>query len=126
MTGAQSAQRPALPTSARVVAIVLMVGGGIYAVLGLGGVSNDDRATALLSMGLLVLGAACLLVGWRLLNGERWAFVAAVVLMSLAVIGVVGSAVSSGDRAIVAQGFLPALAIWLLVRPATREHFLRR
>ena len=114
-----------LPTSVRVVSLVLMVGGALYAVIGLAGVSQQSRSDALVSMGLLVLGAVALGIGWSLFKSRRWAYVAAIVVLAVAVVAGVVAAIAAGDRAVLAQVFVPGLGVWLLVRQDSREHFGR-
>lgn len=114
-----------LPASVRVVSLVLMVGGALYAVIGLAGVSQESRSDALVSMALLVLGAVALGIGWSLFKSRRWAYVAAVVVLAVAVAGAVVAAIAGGDRAVLAQVFLPGLGVWLLLRRDSREHFSR-
>lgn len=114
-----------LPGSLRALSVVLMVGGGLYALVGLTGVSQDSRAGSLLAMGFLVLGTLSLAIGWSLFKGRRWAYVGAIVLFALIVVTGVLGAIRGDARAIVAQLFLPGLALWLLLRPTARAHFRR-
>lgn len=123
---APAPQVSALPTPVRVVAMVLMAAGGLYAIIGMTGISSLDRTEALAAMGSLVLGVAAVATGWRVLQGDRWAHVAAVALLSIAVVTVVVSAIRASDRAILAQAFLPGVGIWLLVRAESRTHFHSR
>jgi 4-hydroxybenzoate polyprenyltransferase len=115
--------RNQLPGTARVVAIVLIAGGALYGIVATLGVSQGEQAAAALSIAILALGAICMLVGWRLLNGDRWAYIAAIVVLALAVLGGVVNAIGSGDRAVLAQVFLPGVGLWLLLRSEVREYF---
>ena len=114
-----------LPASIRVVSLVLMVGGALYAVIGLAGVSQQSRSDALVSMGLLTLGAVCLGIGWSLFKSRRWAYVAAVVVLAVALLVGVVTAIAGGERAVLAQVFLPGLGVWLLLRRDSRAHVSR-
>lgn len=112
-----------LPASVRVVSLVLMVGGALYAVIGLAGVSQESRSDALVSMGLLVLGAVALGIGWSLSKRRRWAYAAAVIVLAVAVVSVVIAAIAGSERAVLAQAFLPGLGVWLLLRRDSRAYF---
>lgn len=113
-----------LPGRLRALSVVLMVGGGLYALVGLTGVSQDSRAGSLLAMSFLVLGALSLAIGWSLFKDRRWAYLGAIVLFTLIVATGVLGAIRGGDvPAVAAQLFLPGLALWLLLRPTARAHF---
>ena len=113
-----------VPTSVRAVGIVLGVAGALYLIIGVTGVSSSDRSGALLAVGLLLFGAVCLVLGWKLVQGSRWAYFAAAVVLVLAIVGGVISAIQAGDRAVLAQVFVPGLGLYLLSRRESRDRFM--
>lgn len=125
MTGTGPTPTPArVPTSVRAVGIVLAVAGAMYLILGLFAVSTTERSGALLAMGSIVLGAACLLLGWKLATGARWAYLGAAIVLGLAVVAGIVTAITSSDRSVLAQVFVPAVGLYLLARRESRDHFM--
>lgn len=113
-----------VPTSVRAVGIVLGVAGAMYLIIGVTGVSTSDRSGALLAVGVVALGAVCLVLGWKLVQGARWAYFATAVVLVLAIVGGVISAIQAGDRAALAQVFVPGLGLYLLSRRESRDRFV--
>src|SRR5690625_3680964 len=113
-----------VPTSVRAVGIVLGVAGAMWLIVGVTRVSSSDRPGAVLAIGAMVLGAVCLVLGWKLVQGARWAYFATAVVLVLAIVGGVVSAIQAGDRAALAQVFVPGLGLYLLSRRESRDRFM--
>lgn len=123
MTG--NGPQPARPPAAtRIVGVVLAVAGVMYVIVGFSLVSTDDQAGALVAMGGMVLGAVCLVFGWNLVQGRRWAYLGAATVLALAVIAGVIAAISSAERTVLAQLFVPAIGLYLLSRREARDYFM--
>jgi hypothetical protein len=114
-----------LPRAAGYVALAMIVLGALAVAAGTIGVSDPSTGRALAAAAVMVGGAAFALVGWRLRRHERWAYVAAIVLLSaLAVVSLVRVFVDR-EAWFIGQIFGPALGIWALLLPESREHFAR-
>jgi uncharacterized membrane protein YhhN len=114
-----------LPRATGYVALAMIVLGVLAVAAGTIGVSDPATGRALAAMAVMVTGAAFVLVGWRLRRHRRWAYVAAIVLLSaLAVVWLV-RAIADREAWFVGQVFGPVLGIWLLLRPESRRHFAR-
>jgi hypothetical protein len=114
-----------LPRATGYVALAMIVLGGLAVAAGTIGVSDSSTGRALAAMAVMATGAAFVLVGWRLRRHERWAYVAAIVLLS-ALGGVwLFRALVDREAWFVGQIFGPAIGIWALLRPESREHFAR-
>lgn len=114
-----------LPRATGYVALAMIVLGALAVAAGTIGVSDPATDRALTAMAVMVTGAAFVLVGWRLRRHQRWAYVAAIVLLSaLAVVWLVRALVDR-EAWFVGQIFGPALGIWALLRPESRKHFAR-
>jgi lysylphosphatidylglycerol synthetase-like protein (DUF2156 family) len=117
--------RGPLPLATGYVALAMIVLGGLAVAAGTIGVSDSSTGRALAAMAVMATGAAFVLVGWRLRRQERWAYVAAIVLLS-ALGGVwLFRALVDREAWFVGQIFGPAIGIWALLRPESREHFAR-
>ena len=117
--------RGPLPLATGYVALAMIVLGGLAVAAGTIGVSDSSTGRALAAMAVMATGAAFVLVGWRLRRHERWAYVAAIVLLS-ALGGVwLFRALVDREAWFVGQIFGPAIGIWALLRPESREHFAR-
>jgi hypothetical protein len=114
-----------LPRAMGYVALAMIVLGGLAVAAGTIGVSDASTGRALAALAVMATGAAFVLVGWRLRRHERWAYVAANVL--LAALGGVWLVRALIDREawFVGQVFGPALGLWALLRPESRKHFAR-
>lgn len=123
MTDAKKEPVP-VPASVRAVGIVLAVAGGMFLLVGVLGLGASERSLALRAIGALALGAVCLALGWKMIQGRRWAYLGAAVVLLLAIVGGVITTISTGDRATLAQVFLPALGLYLLGRRESRDHFM--
>lgn len=118
------ALRP-LPRATGYVALAMIVLGILAVAAGTIGVSDPETGRALAAAAVMATGAAFVLVGWRLRRHQRWAYVAAIVLLSaLAVVWLVRALVDR-EAWFVGQIFGPVLGIWLLLRPESRQHFAR-
>ena len=117
--------RAPLPRAVSYVALAMMVVGVIAVAAGAIGVSDPSTGRALASMGVIATGAVLLLVGWRLRNGERWAYLVAVVVLGLILAGWVARAIVARESWFLGQLFGPALGLWALTRSDSRGHFLR-
>jgi hypothetical protein len=114
-----------LPRATGYVALAMIVLGALAVAAGTIGVSDPATDRALTAMAVTVTGAAFVLVGWRLRRHQRWAYVAAIVLLSaLAVVWLVRALVDR-EAWFAGQIFGPALGIWALLRPESRKHFAR-
>jgi len=117
--------RGPLPRATGYVALAMIFLGGLAVAAGTIGVSDSSTGRALAAMAVMATGAAFVLVGWRLRRHERWAYVAAIVLLS-ALGGVwLFRALVDREAWFVGQIFGPAIGIWALLRPESREHFAR-
>jgi hypothetical protein len=117
--------RGPLPPATGYVALAMIFLGGLAVAAGTIGVSDSSTGRALAAMAVMATGAAFVLVGWRLRRHERWAYVAAIVLLS-ALGGVwLFRALVDREAWFVGQIFGPAIGIWALLRPESREHFAR-
>jgi hypothetical protein len=114
-----------LPRLAGYVALAMIALGGLAVAAGTIGVSDPSTGRALAAMAVMITGAAFVLVGWRLRRHERWAYVAAIVLLT----GLGGiwlfRALVDREAWFVGQIFGPALGLWALLRPESRRHFAR-
>jgi lysylphosphatidylglycerol synthetase-like protein (DUF2156 family) len=113
------------PLTIRIVGWALVIGGALYVLFGTIGVFSEVRSEALQSTVVVVFGVACFFIGRKLLQDRRGAYIAAVVLLALAVLAGAGRAIMEGDRAMLAQIFLPGVGLWLLLMQETRTHFAR-
>ena len=114
-----------LPRVTGYVALAMIALGGLAVAAGTIGVSDPSTGRALAAMAVMATGAAFVLVGWRIRRHERWAYVAAIVLLS-ALGGVwLFRALVDREAWFVGQIFGPAIGIWALLRPESREHFAR-
>jgi hypothetical protein len=121
-----STPRPeAVPRAVGYVALAMIVIGVLAIIAGTIGVTDPSAGRALAGMTVMATGAVLLLVGWRLRHHERWAYVAAVVVLALIAVGWVVRAVVEGEFWFVGQLLGPALGLWALLRPESREHFTR-
>jgi lysylphosphatidylglycerol synthetase-like protein (DUF2156 family) len=118
-------QRADLPVGAKIVAWLLVIGGGLFAVVGTIGVFDEARTEALMGMLMLAFGVVYLVVGRGMLRGSRTAYLAAVVVLAASVLLAVVRAVAEGDRSLVSQGFVPALAVWALLSSEPRAYYAR-
>lgn len=121
----ESAPAQQLPTGAKMVAWLLVVGGALFAVVGTIGVFDPARAQALMGMLMLVFGVAYLVVGRGMLRGSRPAYLVAIGLLGASVAMAVVRAVIEGDRSLISQGFVPAVALWALLGSEPRSYFAR-
>lgn len=112
-----------LPIEARIVGWLLAVGGVLFIVVGTIGVFDEVRTEALIAAVMIAYGALCLVVGRGMLRHDRRAYVAAAVLLALSVLLGIGRAVVEGDRSLVSQSFVPAVALWAILRPEPRAHY---
>lgn len=119
-----SRQRDPVPASVRAVGIVLAVAGAMFLIVGLLLVSTSDQRGAVTAMASMVLGAVCLLFGWKLVQGHRWAYFGTAIVLFLAIVGGVITAISSSERTVLAQLFVPAIGLYLLSRRESRDHFM--
>ena len=114
-----------LPRATGYVALAMIALGGLAVAAGTIGVSDPSTGRALAAMAVMITGAAFVLVGWRLRRHERWAYVAAIVLLT----GLGGiwpfRALVDREAWFVGQIFGPALGLWALLRPESRRHFAR-
>ncbi|MGH8837697.1 MAG: hypothetical protein ACRDVO_00305 [Jiangellaceae bacterium] len=114
-----------LPRVTGYVALAMIALGGLAVAAGTIGVSDPSTGRALAAMAVMITGAAFVLVGWRLRRRERWAYVAAIVLLT----GLGGiwlfRALVDREAWFVGQIFGPALGLWALLRPESRRHFAR-
>jgi hypothetical protein len=118
--------RPAeLPVGARMVAWLLVVGGALFAVVGTIGLFSPERSDALMGALMLVFGLGYFVVGRGMLRGSRLGYLAAVGLLSASVALAVVRAVAEGDRSLISQGFVPAVALWALLSAEPRAYFGR-
>jgi len=117
--------RGPLPRAVGYVALAMIVVGVLAVAVGTIGVSDASTGRALASVGVMAAGAAFVLVGWRLRRHERWAYVAAIVLLSALALLWIVRGVIDGEAWFAGQVFGPALGIWALVRPESRDHFAR-
>ena len=117
--------RGPLPLATGYVALAMIVLGGLAVAAGTIGVSDSSTGRALAAMAVMATGAAFVLVGWRLRRHERWAYVAAIVLLTGR--GGIGLFRALVDREawFVGQIFGPALGLWALLRPESRRYFAR-
>jgi hypothetical protein len=122
---AEDQAKSTAPLTIRIVGWALVVGGVLYGVFGTIGVFSDVRSEALEAMVILGFGVACLLIGRSLLRNSRRAWVAAVVLLGLALAGGAIRSIIEGDRTMLAQLFLPGVGLWLLLMKETRDYFAR-
>jgi hypothetical protein len=118
-------ERAKLPVGAKMVAWLLVVGGALFAVVGTIGIFNQVRSEALMGMLMLAFGVAYLLVGRGMLRGSRRAYLVAVGLLAASVLLAVVRAVVEGDRSLISQGFVPAVALWALLSSEPRAYFSR-
>ncbi len=118
-------ERAALPTGAKLVAWLLVIGGALYVLVGTIGLFNEARAEALLGLVMLAFGAVYLLVGRGMLRGSRTAYLAAVGVLGASVVLVVVRTFIEGDRSLISQGFVPAVALWVLLSSEPRAYFAR-
>jgi hypothetical protein len=114
-----------VPRAVGYVALAMIVVGVLAIIAGTIGVTDRSTGRALAGMTVMATGAVLLLVGWRLRHHERWAYVAAVVVLVLIAAGWVVRAVVEGEFWFVGQLLGPALGLWALLRPESREHFAR-
>lgn len=121
----ESAPAQQLPTGAKMVAWLLVVGGALFAVVGTIGVFDPARAQALMGMLMLAFGVAYLVVGRGMLRGSRPAYLVAIGLLGASVALAVVRAVIEGDRSLISQGFVPAVALWALLGSEPRSYFAR-
>ena len=117
--------RDGLPRSVSLVALVMLVVGVVALAAGTIGVADPDTGGALASMVVMAAGAVLVLVGWRLRMGERWAYLAAVVVLGLLLVGWVVRAIVERESWFIGQLLGPGLGLWALLRPEAREHFGR-
>jgi lysylphosphatidylglycerol synthetase-like protein (DUF2156 family) len=118
-------ERAELPVGAKLVAWLLVIGGALYTLVGTIGLFNETRGEALMAMLMLVFGAAYLLVGRGLLRGSRAAYLAAVGVLGVSVALAVVRTIVEGDRSLISQGFVPAVAVWVLLSSEPRAYFAR-
>jgi hypothetical protein len=117
--------RGPLPRVTGYVALAMIVLGGLAVAAGTIGVSDPSTGRALAAMAVMATGAAFVLVGWRIRRHERWAYVAAIVLLSALGGMWLFRALVDREAWFVGQIFGPAIGIWALLRPESREHFAR-
>jgi hypothetical protein len=114
-----------LPRATGYVALAMIALGGLAVAAGTIGVSDPSTGRAFAAMAVMVTGAGFVLVGWRLRRHERWAYVAAIVLLT----GLGGiwlfRALVDREAWFVGQIFGPALGLWALLRPESRRYFAR-
>jgi hypothetical protein len=114
-----------LPRATGYVALAMIALGALAVAAGTIGVSDPSTGRALAAMAVMITGAAFVLVGWRLRRHERWAYVAAIVLLT----GLGGiwlfRALVDREAWFVGQIFGPALGLWALLRPESRRYFAR-
>ncbi|MGH8822925.1 MAG: hypothetical protein ACRDVN_00395 [Jiangellaceae bacterium] len=119
-----ASDRAPLPRAVSYVALAMMVVGVIAVAAGTIGVSDPSTGRALASMGVMATGAVLLLVGWRLRKGDRWAYVAAVVVLTLILAGWVVRGIVTRESWFAGQLLGPAVGLWALLRPESRRHFV--
>ena len=114
-----------LPRASGYVALAMIALGGLAVAAGTIGVSDPSTGRALAAVAVMATGAAFVLVGWRIRRHERWAYVAAIVLLSALGGMWLFRALVDREAWFVGQIFGPAIGIWALLRPESREHFAR-
>ena len=125
MNPSQESAPVQLPVGAKMVAWLLVVGGALFAVVGTIGVFDPARAEALMSMLMLAFGVAYLVVGRGMLRGSRPAYLVAIGLLGASVALAIVRAAIEGDRSLISQGFVPAVALWVLLSAEPRTYFAR-
>ncbi|HEU4541476.1 MAG TPA: hypothetical protein VFR23_10155 [Jiangellaceae bacterium] len=125
MNPPQVNQPKQLPAGAKMVAWLLVVGGALFAVVGTIGLFNQVRAEALMGMLMLAFGVVYFVVGRGMLRGSRPAYLVAVGVLGASVALAVVRAVIEGDRSLISQGFVPAVALWVLLSAEPRAYFAR-
>lgn len=118
--------RPAeLPVGAKMVAWLLVVGGVLYIAVGTIGLVSPVRSNALMGALMLAFGTGYFVVGRGILRGSRVGYLAAVGLVGASVALAIIRAVVEGDRSLISQGFVPAVALWVLLSAEPRAYFGR-
>jgi len=125
MNPSQESTPAQLPVGAKMVAWLLVVGGALFAVVGTIGVFEPDRAEALMGMLMLAFGVAYLVVGRGMLRASRPAYLVAIGLLGASVALAIVRAAIEGDRSLISQGFVPAVALWVLLGSEPRTYFAR-
>lgn len=113
------------PISVRGVGWVLAATGAVYVIFAVIGLVSVVRSEAFVVTTMLALGVGCLIAGTGLLLDRRWAYRAAIALLAAAIAVVVVRVVLEADRSLVSQVVVPAIALWILLRPEPRAHFAR-
>jgi hypothetical protein len=114
-----------LPRAVGLVALVMIVVGVLALVVGTIGVSDRSAGQALSSMGVMLTGAVLLLVGWRLRQHDRRAYIAAIAVLAIIAVGWIVRGAVEGESWFVGQLLGPGLGLWALLRPESRQHFAR-
>ena len=125
MNPSQESAPAQLPVGAKMVAWLLVVGGTLYAVVGTIGIFDPARAEALVGMLMLGFGVAYLVVGRGMLRGGRRAYLVAIGLLGASVALAIVRAAIEEDRSMISQGFVPAVAMWVLLGAEPRTYFAR-
>lgn len=125
MNPSQEGTPAQLPVGTKMVAWLLVVGGVLFAVVGTVGVFDPDRAQALMGTLMLAFGVAYFAVGRGMLRGSRPAYLVAIGLLGASVALAIVRAAIEGDRSLLSQGFVPAVALWVLLGSEPRTYFAR-
>lgn len=125
MNSTQETRPAELPVGAKMVAWLLVVGGVLYAVVGTIGVVSPERSDALMGALMLGFGTGYFVVGRGMLRGSRLGYLAALGLVGASVALAIVRAVVEGDRSLISQGFVPAVALWVLLGAEPRAYFGR-
>jgi hypothetical protein len=125
MNPSQEGTPAQLPVGTKMVAWLLVVGGALFAVVGTIGVFDPDRAQALMGTLMLAFGVAYFAVGRGMLRGSRPAYLVAIGLLGASVALAIVRAAIEGDRSLISQGFVPAVALWVLLGSEPRTYFAR-
>lgn len=125
MNPSQEGTPAQLPVGTKMVAWLLVVGGVLFAVVGTIGVFDPDRAQALMGTLMLAFGVAYFAVGRGMLRGSRPAYLVAIGLLGASVALAIVRAAIEGDRSLLSQGFVPAVALWVLLGSEPRTYFAR-
>lgn len=129
--------KPARPTGVSILAILDILG-GILAVL-LGGVLAARSGSGLLNSvgfsgftglvtaiggGVVIAGLLAIFVGWGMWTGKGWAWIVALILAGLGVLGGLGSLAFGSTSALVSL-VIDVIIVWYLFRPHVKAYFGR-
>ena len=129
--------KPQRPTGITILAVLDILGGilalllgallaaaGGSGVLSSVGYGNLSGLVSIAGGFLVVVGALAILVGWGMWSGKGWAWVAALILAALGVIGGLGSLVVGRFSGVVSL-IIDVLILWYLFRPHVKAYFGR-